>query len=290
MKQLLKEPLVHFIVLGALLFAGYRLVNREPQAGPADIVVSPGQIEHMITFFARTWQRPPSDEEMKGLVDQYVREEVFSREAMKLGLDQNDVIIRRRLQQKMEFIANDVAAAEPTEKELADYMAKHPKAFREDTTLTFGQIYLSPDKRGAGLEADAARLLAELKLKGAQADVSALGDPTLLPLALADKPARGVEEVFGTEFASAAFKLTVGEWSGPVRSSFGLHLVFVESHREGGVPPLADVREVVQREWANARRLDANRKLLDELLKNYRVTIQWPKPEATEKKLAEARP
>ena len=114
MKKWLREPLLHFVLLGGLLFAGYGLARREPRSDPERIVVSPGQIEHMVASFVRMRQRPPTPEEVKGLVDQYVREEVLSREAMKLGLDRNDVIIRRRLQQKMEFIADDLAPSRPT--------------------------------------------------------------------------------------------------------------------------------------------------------------------------------
>ncbi len=279
--KFLREPLLHFVLLGAALFAGYHFLNRSPQTGPQQIVVSPGQIEHMVTTFARTWQRPPNDEEVKGLIDQYVREEVFAREAMKLGLDQNDVIIRRRLQQKMEFIADDFAAGvEPAEAELADYLAKHPDAFRQDQRLTFRQVYLNADKRGDKLAADAAQMLAELKAKGAMTDTSELGDPSLLPPSLANEPQRGIESSFGSEFAAALAKLPVGEWSGPVPSGLGTHLVFIEQRTEGRAPALSEVRAQVQREWANERRTETNRRFLDELLKQYSVTIEWPKEKA----------
>jgi hypothetical protein len=276
--KFLREPLLHFVLLGAALFGGYHLLNRRPQTDPQQIVVSPGQIEHMVTTFARTWQRPPNDDEVKGLIDQYVREEVFAREAMKLGLDQNDVIIRRRLQQKMEFIADDFAAGvEPTEEELAAYLAKHPDAFRQDQRLTFRQVYLNADKRGDKLAADAAQMLVELKAKGAQADASELGDPSLLPPSLADEPQRGIESSFGREFAVELAKLPVGEWCGPVPSGLGMHVVFIAQRTEGRVPALQEVRAQVEREWASERRTETNRKFLDELLKQYAVTIEWPK-------------
>jgi hypothetical protein len=279
--KLLREPLLHFVLLGAALFAGYHFLNRAPQTGPQQIVVSPGQIEHMVTTFARTWQRPPSDDEIKGLIDQYVREEVFAREAMKLGLDQNDVIIRRRLQQKMEFIADDFAAGvEPSGEDLADYLAKHPDAFRQDQRLTFRQVYLNADKRGDKLAADAAQMLAELKAKGAQADSTELGDPSLLPPSLANEPQRGIESSFGSEFAAELAKLPVSEWSGPVPSGLGTHLVFIEHRTEGRVPALDEVRPQVQREWASERRTETNRRILEELLKQYTVTIEWPKEKA----------
>ena len=278
--KLLREPLLHFLLLGAALFAGYRLVNREPQAGAQQIVVSAGQLEHMVATFAGTWQRAPDDEELKGLIGQYVREEVLSREAIKLGLDKNDALIRQRLQQKMEFIADDLAAAEePGEKDLADYLANHPDAFRQDRRISFRQVYLSAAAHGDQLDADAARLLAELKSKGAQADISALGDGSSQPSAFTNEPQRGVERSFGKEFTAEVFRLPTGEWSGPLKSGLGAHLVVVEARSDGRVPALAEVREAVEREWANDRRQTANRKFLDDLLKKYQVTIQWPKPE-----------
>jgi hypothetical protein len=279
--KLLREPLLHFLLLGAALFAAYRLTNRELKPGAQQIIVSPGQIENIVATFARAWQRPPGEEEVKGLIDQYVREEIFAREAMKLGLDQNDVIIRRRLQQKMEFIADDFAASnEPTEADLAGYLSKHPDAFRQDQRLTFRQVYLNVDKRGDKLEADAGRMLADLKSRGARAETAELGDPSLLPPAMANEPQSGIENVFGAEFAAELRKVPVGEWSGPMRSGVGVHLVLVEQRWEGRVPALAAVREQVRREWENERRLEANRRFLDELLKKYQVTIQWPKAES----------
>jgi hypothetical protein len=290
MKRILREPLFHFLLIGAALFAAHRLTNRAPKPGVRQIVVSPGQIEHLANAFARTWQRPPVEAEVKGLIEAYVREEVLSREAMKLGLDQNDVIIRRRLQQKMEFIADDLSASVvPDEAELARYLTNHPDAFRQDQRFTFRQVYFNPDKRGDQLEADVARVLAELKTKGAQAETSELGDPSLLPPALANEPQRTLESSFGSEFAAQLRKLPLGEWIGPVPSGVGVHLVLVEQRAEGRVPALADVRDQVQREWENERRMAANRKFLEELLKQYQVRIEWPKVAANHEKWAGVR-
>ncbi len=282
MKKLLREPLLHFALLGGLLFAAYGFINRDAGAEPQDIVVTTGQIENFAATFAKVWQRPPTAEELKGQIDQYVREEILSREAVKLGLDQNDTVIRRRLQQKMEFLAEDFAAgAEPTDAELADYLAKHPDQFAEEQRFSFRQVFLSAEKRGDQLEVDAATLLADLQQRGAEADLSTLGDSFLLPREFNNEPQRDVTSQFGGEFAVELAKLKPGQWSGPIHSGYGAHLVFITRRSEGRLPALEEVRDQVKRELMNARRVEANQKFLHNLLKKYRVTIQSPQPEPT---------
>jgi hypothetical protein len=279
LKRLLGEPLLHFLVLGAVLFAGYAWVNRERERDPSEIAVSSGQIEHLLITFARTWQRQPTEGELKGLIDQYVREEVLSREAIKLGLDRNDTVIRRRLQQKMEFIADDLATvAAPGDAELSDWYAQNPDPFRDEPRFTFRQVYFDPERHGDRIEGEVDRLREELAAQGSLADTSTSGDPSLLPPALVDENRRAVAGSFGEEFAEAIAELPVGQWSGPVHSAFGSHLVLVEERTEARTPPLADVRDEVLREWERARREEANRQFFDRLLENYRVTIEWPRP------------
>jgi parvulin-like peptidyl-prolyl isomerase len=276
-KRFLHEPLFHFALLGGLLFAAYGSLQREPAADPQRIVVSRGRIEHLITPFERTWQRPPSDAERKALVDQYVREEVLSREAIKLGLEQGDTVIRRRLQQKLEFIAEDLAAAaEPTEADLAAYLAKHHDAFRQEQRLTFRHVYLNPEERGERLDADVATLLADLRAAGALADTSRLGDPTLLESVFRNESLRRVEASFGAEFTATLAGLPPGEWTGPVRSGLGTHLVLVEQRTEGRLATLDEVRPQVRREWQNARRVETNARFLETLLEQYEVSVEWP--------------
>jgi len=280
MKKLLREPLLHFLLLGAGLFGAYAVLNRNQPAAQNEILVSAGQIETLAATFAKIWQRPPSEQELKAQIDAYVKEEMLSREAIALGLDKNDTVIRRRLQQKMEFLAEDFAAAsDPTEAELADYLAKHPDQFAEEPRFTFRQVFLSPDKRGDRLEADATQLLADLKKQGTETDIAELGDSSLLPQDLADASQRSVVSQFGSEFTRALAKLKPVEWSGPIQSGYGVHLVFVSQRTEGRVPALDEVREQVKRELLNERRQAANRKFLDALLKKYQVVIEWPKSE-----------
>jgi hypothetical protein len=281
MKRIIHEPLVHFLLIGAALFASYAALNPAADARPGDITVTAGRIEHLAATFVRVWQRPPTASEVKGLVDDYVKEEVMSREAVKLGLDRDDPLIRRRLRQKMEFLAEDSgAASEPTDAELAEYLAANPEDFRQEQRFTFRQVFLDPKKRGDRLDADVAGLLAELKPQGDQSETGALGDSLLLSNAFSSEPRSGVAAQFGPQFAAALAKATPGEWGGPFTSGYGLHLVFVAQRSEGRLPPLDEVRERVKRELVNARRLAASRRFLNDLLARYRVVIEWPRADA----------
>ena len=274
-KRLLKEPLAHFLVLGGLIFAGHGLLDRDGARAPGRIVVSQGQLESMRVGFTRTWHRPPTPEEWEGLIRDRVREEVYCREAMALGLDRDDTIIRRRLRQKMEFISEDIAArTQPTEAELGAYLAAHPESFRVEPRFTFSHVYLNPEKHGENLARDAARLLAQLRQAGARADAPELGDPFLLEHRFASVPASDVEKQFGKGFASKLAGIPPGEWQGPVESGYGVHLVLVSERAEGGLPALADVREAVRREWDSGRRQEANEKFYQGLLKGYTVTVE----------------
>ena len=291
MKRILKEPLVHFLVLGAGLFLAYSLMPRSGSSGePGMIVVTQGQIASLAASFARVWQRPPTGEELEGLIRDRVREEVYCREAMALGLDKDDTIIRRRLRQKMEFISDDIAAqAQPTDAELGAYLTAHSDSFRVEQRFTFRQVYLNPEKHGENLSRDAAQLLAQLNQAGGKADASALGDSFLLEHQFAAVPGSEVAKQFGEKFAAKLGGLAPGQWQGPVESGFGVHLVLVSERTDGRLPALAEVRDVVRREWANARRLEANEKFYQDLLKRYTVTIERLEPVVGQKKLADVK-
>jgi len=275
MKRLLHEPLLHFLLIGAALFVIFGLAGKRIDGAPGKIVVTQGQIASLASGFTRTWLRPPTPDELEGLIQDRVREEVYCREAMALGLDKDDTIIRRRLRQKLEFISDDlVAQVEPTDAELNAYLQAHPDSFRVEPRYTFSQVYLSPEKHGTDLGRDAERLLATLTRAGSGADVSRLGDPFLLEHTFDAVPEGEVAKQFGDKFAASLDTLTPGRWQGPVESGYGLHLVFVGSRTEGGTPPLEQVRDAVHREWANARRLEANEAFYQGLRKKYSVTVE----------------
>src|SRR6476620_6128894 len=167
MKRFIREPFLHFLLLGALIFIAHRFLSKRIDDGSGRIVITQGQITSMVIGFSRTWQRPPTREELEGLIRDRVREEVYSREAKAMGLDRDDPIIRRLLQQKLEFVTDDVAAiAEPTDAELADYLKTHAASFRADRRFTFSQVYLDPNKHGDRLGQDANQLLIQLRRQG----------------------------------------------------------------------------------------------------------------------------
>jgi hypothetical protein len=244
----------------------------------------------MVVGFSRTWQRPPTREELEGLIRDRVRAEVYCREAVAIGLDQDDPVIRRRLQQKLEFVTNDVAAlAEPTDAQLAEYLKSHADHFHVDRRVTFSQVYLDPNKRGEHLARDANELLNQLQQHGRNVDLSSLGDAFLLEHRFQVEPDMEIAKQFGDKFVAKLSDVPVGQWFGPIESGYGMHLVFVEERTEGRLPELAEVRDAVSRDWTNERRLELNEKFFQNLLKHYTVTVEKLDPAEVGKKFAKAK-
>ena len=274
-RRLLREPLLHFLLIGAGLFALARFTGEPGLRGPGRIVVSPGQIEQLIERFTRVWQRPPTTTDLKGLIEDHVNEEVLYREALSLGLNQDDTIIRRRLRQKMEFLSEDLTSVEASEADLQAFLDDHPEKFRTDSTISFRQVYLNQDRRGNSTEAEAARLLKRLRGNGA-ADWKRLGDPLMLDPAYESIPQTQVRSLFGSVFAEQMFQVEIDHWMGPLESGFGLHLVFVSRRVDGSVPDLASVRDTVRREWDAVHRKRTNREFLLRLRERYEISVQLP--------------
>ena len=272
--RVLREPLTHFIGLALAIFLLYGVVNRSAEPEADEIIVTSAKIEQLGSLFTKTWQRPPSAQELKGLIDDYVKEEIYNREALLLGLDRDDTVIRRRLRQKMEFLVDaEVDAMAPTDAELEIYLKANADQFRIAPMMAFEQIYLSPVKRGARINADAQGMLDEVR-GNAQVDPARLGDQTLLPSTLPLAAKATINQTFGGTFADELEKLPENQWSGPVPSSYGLHLVRVTERKEGRNPALSEVRDAVAREWSNTRRKAVEAERIEALLKRYNVTIE----------------
>ena len=282
--KILREPLLHFILLGAAIFALYGFVTRHRTDKPGEIVVTQGTLENIITGFTRTWQRPPTEEELRSQVRDYIREEAAYREALAMGLDRDDTIVRRRLRQKLEFLSDDLATRrEPTDADLQTFLQRHPELFQSEPSFSFQQVYLNPQQHAANLSADEAGLLDKLRRSGPNADLSSLGDPFLLASSFQNVSLAEVKQVLGDQFASAIDGLPTSRWEGPVTSGYGVHFVFLSQSTGRNLPVLSEIRDQVRREWFNTKRNEATDQFYQALLKRYTVRIE---PEG--KKLAQA--
>jgi len=277
MRAVLREPLLHFALGGALIFLAAGLGGERGGAAPDRIVVTTGRIEGLAAGFARSWQRPPTPAELDGLVDDWIRDEIYTREALALGLDRDDKVVRRRLREKMEFLIEDATAgAPPSEAELAAFLAAHPERFREEPRLSFRQVYLNRDRRGAGAADDARVLRVRLAAAGPDADLAAAGDGLMVPGDVEAMPASEVARLFGDGFAAALDGLEPGRWAGPVESGYGLHVVLLRRRDAGRLPALDEVRPVVTREVLAARRARMAAAAYRELRARYEVVVERP--------------
>ena len=273
--KLLREPLFHFLVLGAGLFVLFGLVDESDETHSDRIVVTAGQIERLTEGWTRTWQRPPTPQELDGLVEDHIREEVFYREALAMGLDRDDMIVRRRLRQKLEFLTEDlVAAINPTDEQLRSYLTEHAAQFRVESSLSFDHVYFNRDRRGEAAERDAEELLARLETASPDVDLAALGDPLLLPGQYQQASLNEIAGRFGREFAGRLAELPVGRWAGPVESGYGLHLVLIRERIPGQAPAFEDVRKAVKREWTVARNKEASEAFYQGLRGRYSVVVE----------------
>jgi hypothetical protein len=272
-----REPLVQFLAIGALLFFGFEWLG----SGPASrrIVITPGQVDALAAGFARTWQRPPSEEELKGLIDEYVRAEIASREAIAAGLDRDDTIIRRRLRQKLEFLTEDTNdMPPPTDGDLHAWLDAHPDRYGYDPEVAFRQVHLNPDRRGTRLDSDARQILARLATAPADASLDAFGDSRLLPAHVERSSRSDIVRLFGDEFANGILDVEPGRWVGPIRSAYGGHLVFVIERLDGRLPPLEEVRSQVELDFITDQRRRHLEATYERLLDRYNVIVERRNP------------
>jgi hypothetical protein len=279
LRKFIREPLVHFLLLAAVIFF---VAGRSRSIGVSSaekIVVTQSHVESIVVGFSRTWMRPPTREEMQGLVDDYVREEVLYREARAMGLDQDDVIVRRRMRQKFEFLSEDRAARSgpPNEQELEAYLRQYADKYREEPRFTFEHIFFNREKHGKSAEADAQRVLAQLTGEnGAAIDVEKLGDAFLLPFRFEKVSAGETVRLFGENFGKQLASVEPGNWAGPLESNYGLHLVRIDEREPGTAPPLANVREVVLRDLLNERRKQELDAQYAKLRARYTIVVEPP--------------
>jgi hypothetical protein len=273
----LREPLLHFLLLGAVIYGLYALAGpASPDHEPDRITVTAGELEWLASSWEKRWSRPPTPEERAGLIDDYVRETILYREALAMGLDRDDTIVRRRLAQKLEFLVQDLAAAtSPTEEELEAYLAEHGERYARPALATFTHVFVDPDARGDRTLDDADEILAELRTLGPPGEHAApSGDPLMLRSHHPERSELEISKLFGTEFARAVMRLEPGRWHGPVLSGYGVHLVYVEARSDAVPAKLAEVRERVQRDWEEERRRVFNEEYTERLRDRYEIVIE----------------
>lgn len=281
MRRLLREPLVHFLLIGGVLFLvfGWRGGSAPSPGGAsgspaAQIVVTHADIAQMVEQYEKTWQRPPTEEERKGLIEDFVRSEIYYREAVAIGLDRDDPVLRRRLRQKMEFIFEDISSLqEPTDAELRAFAARHREKYLSERQLAFRQVYVDTTARGGRAEADARQMLARL---AAGADPDSVGDPTMLAPEVPLTPLWEIARQFGDEFAGHLRELPPGRWAGPIRSGFGLHLVRMTRTAGGEERELREIREAVKQDWIVERQREVKDAAYAKLRERYSVIVESP--------------
>jgi hypothetical protein len=285
--RILREPLFHFLIIGALIFAFHAWVTPKTAQETAyrdRIIVTSGRVEQLAQVFAKTWQRSPTTSELNGLIEAFVKEEVYYREATRLGLDRDDTLIRRRMQQKMVFLSEPGdEALQATDAQLQAYLEAKRAFFQVDPRIAFEQVFINPRAEGEPADARARTLLAKLRGAPADMDAAALGDRTLLDHATPLTSAAEISRSFGQDFADALTRLPRKEWTGPLRSPFGLHLLRITDYREAYDPPLADIREAVLLKWRAEQREAFIAAEYERLRAQYEVVLPFDDLQATPK-------
>lgn len=248
--KLAREPLLHFLLIGALLFVVFDLRQGDTTTAPDRIVIDRSQIELLSKRFERIRLRPPTDAELRDLIEAQVREEIYYREALALGLDRNDPVVRQRMRTKMDSILEDLSSLKVEDAQLRQYLADNAERYRQEARISFRQVFLSADKH-AQLDAVAQQTLQQLR-QGA--DENSVGDASLLPAYFSLAGESTVERTFGADFGRAVLGLDPGEWEGPVFSPFGAHLVRVEEKIGARAANLEEVREQLERDYLAEQR------------------------------------
>ena len=277
MKKWLNEPLLHFLVIGALIFIVFSLVNNEEVSlDGKKIVVSSGDIARLSANWSKRWNRPPTENELQGLVDSYIREEVYYREALALGLDQDDTILRRRLMQKMEFLSNDLAELNtPDEKALNAYFLEHKDKYELPARVSFTHIYFSFDKRSMQVLQDAENVLDEIQAAPSPVvRAPDRGDPFMLQYDFTLETPFEVARLFGQGFAELLFQLKANGWQGPIESGYGLHLVRINEKVDARMPELASVIDKVRTDWMFEQRQKTNKAIYEGFKGRYEIVIE----------------
>jgi parvulin-like peptidyl-prolyl isomerase len=265
MKKILKEPLLHFLLIGALLFLVYNVVNTEQNED--EIIIDDNLINELGAKWEMKWNRQPNLQELHSLVSSFIEQEILYREALAMNLDHNDEIVKRRLAQKMEFISDELAEVlQPTEEMLKEYFEKNKENYTKPSVFSFKQVYFSKDKRTSAVE-DAKRIL-EVE------NPEDRGDHLSLPSLYTNTDALKIARDFGSTFAAALDTLPVGEWTGPIYSGLGVHIVYISARKPAGFYAYEEVANKVNVDYNFHASNEFKKELIASLLNNYTINFQ----------------
>lgn len=271
LKRVWHEPLVHFLLIGVAVFLLFELMQTPDRNAADRIVVTKAQVKQLLARFKRTWLRPPNKDELAGLIEGHIRNEVYYREAIVLGLDRNDPQVRQRMRIKLEFLLEDLVQYKaPGDKELVAYLRQHADDYRVEPRVSFIQLYLKPDKH-RDLSGAGRKLLASLN---AGANPQALGDLTVMQREYTLVTQSDIARSFGEAFARQVVGIKSAEWTGPLFSGLGGHLVIVKERKEGYLPALAQIRTQVERDYLLQRRKVLKEAAYKKLRESYEVSVE----------------
>lgn len=273
MNKLLKDPLFHFLLIGAAIFLIFNVFNKSEDLENT-IVISAADIAALQANFSRTWQRQPTEKELSGIIEESIRDEVAYREALAMGLDRDDPYVRRRMRMKTELLMEDIISlTPPTDEELNTFLVENRDQFKQQPEIAFSQIFFNAEKRGASLESELNAI--KQQLQSSQTDLSQdLGDAIMLPQNYPLAALNIVKRQFGEAFAEQIITLDPGIWSGPVVSTYGVHLVLVRDRVDGYDPELAEIRPVVEREFMANRRKHIKEEAYKKLQEQYEIVVE----------------
>lgn len=279
MQKILREPLVHFLLIGGGLFFLYSFLNpKEEQLDNNIIQLEDSDIQRLVKAYQQNWNERPDKATLQNLIDEEIKAEVFYREALDMQLDHNDEIIRRRLKQKYEFLVKDLAdSQQATEAELKDFYEKNPTLYKAPATLSFTQIYFSPDKRKEPLHAAQKELTSLLKKGSDQKNLKNRGDDFHLQQYFADRDYNDVRQLFGQDFAKGLFQINQTGWAVPIKSGYGIHLVNVTTIQNEAIKPFQEVKAKILTDWKVGQQQQYNKLLYENLLQKYEVKYDLEK-------------
>ena len=275
-----REPLLHFLLIGVVIFVGYQALQPETTGRDVSnrIVLTGDDLRQLRATWIAQGRPSPTPEDMRRLIENKVHEEIFYREALALGLDKEDIIVKRRLAQKMEFLVQDLAALrDPTTEELRAWFEKNPDRFAPPPRVSFHHLYFSPDRRGPGVKKEAASAREQLNGKPLNTPLlSTRGDSFMFQDFYNDRTPDQVAAVFGTTFAKTVFQLTPGSWEGPIESGLGWHVVLVEAITPGRTPAFEEIEPDIEAQWSEEQRIESSRRTFEAMKARYEVVLPHP--------------